>query len=379
MTISNVLVSKDVGTVPEQRDGDIRYDSATGGTQVYSKKGGGWVGIAAVSAASNAVVCDVPSYDGAYDVAGDYSSDSANGRLNLPDDKIVYQEPESYKVGDLVRMRDWGCKTFGVVEWVQEPFEVIAGDPPLMNIRWDYVENQNEQPPFSVEKEQIERQRDTSLMYSLMDKKIEKGGRKKFRVGDAVTHPMYQDSYGIVQDDPTYNNGWSNVYWQDAPYGYPGTWLNLEEVELAPLGKVLEDQMEKIKQDQQLKFDEQKFKIEEQETKLLSQGTTLAALEDEKAFLRQNLSRTQSETERLAQRFEMAIRRIEQLEGAGMEEEALEVERNEALPVLASMSKGQRIKTLALTVGGVVGKQVLARIASQSGLTQWLVHLLMGN
>ena len=379
MTISNVLVSKDVGTVPEQRDGDIRYDSATGGTQVYSKKGGGWVGIAAVSAASNAVVCDVPSYVGAYDVAGDYSSDSANGRLNLPDDKIVYQEPESYKVGDFVRMRDWGCKTFGVVEWVQEPCEVIAGDPPLMNIRWDYVENQNEQPPFSGEKEQIERQRDTSLMYSLMDKKIEKGGRKKFRVGDAVTHPSYQDSYGIVQDDPTYNNGWSNVYWQDAPYGYPGTWLNLEEVELAPLGKVLEDQMEKIKQDQQLKFDEQKFKIEEQETKLLSQGTTLAALEDEKAFLRQNLSRTQSETERLAQRFEMAIRRIEQLEGAGMEEEALEVERNEALPVLASMSKGQRIKTLALTVGGVVGKQVLARIASQSGLTQWLVHLLMGN
>lgn len=347
-------------------DGEVCFNTAGETIQVYTPDGGGWVDVGpggaadhALSAGGNAVVAHT---------AGDIAID---GNLSLPDDtKIKYQEPEEYEVGDLVCMREWaGGKTFGVVDWVGDT-PGLSEDTPTIQVRWDHVEDGG-YPPLSVTKNQIERQRDTALMYDLMQKKIDEG-RHKVRIGDAVTHPMYQQSFGVVQDDPQHNNGWANILWKECPFGMPNSWTDTAELEAAPLGTLLEDHMEKAKQEQEIKFDEQ-------ETKLILQETKITDLENDKTHLRDKMIHAESETDTLKTRFDLVLKRIEQLEGVGQHEEALEVERTSALPVLASMSKRQRIKTIAGSVIGVVGKQVAARIVNQSGLPQWIISLFTGS
>lgn len=350
-------------------DGTIAFDTSTGELKVYTAHNGGWITLDSSTGASGEIAIS----DGTSRV--DDIHIEPVGTLNLPDDeRIKYAEPEKYKVGDLVRRKDWDGKTFGVVEWASN----LEGDDSV-HVRWDYVEDNCAHPEYALSASLLERQRDTALMYDLMQRKIEEG-RHKFKVGDAVYNPSYPGSFGVLLDDPETGGGWVNIDWKPPTYGMiPPYYCETKDLEPAPLGRVLEDQMQKIKDDQEQKFQEQRWQIEQQETKLQTQETQLAILNTDKMLLEEALSQTKAETQSLASRFEMAIKRIEQLEGVGLEEEAREVERNEALPVLASMSKKERIKTLATTVAGVVGKQVLSRLANQSGLTQWIVNLFLGN
>jgi len=355
--------------VTDGAPGDIVYDTSVGALKMKAT-GGEWLNAKDVSA-SNGI--------GFYDSStgeGDITIDPANGRLWLPnEDKIEYGEPDEFAVGDLVRMRDpdnmYG-KTFGVVESISPPY--TDGDPDQVYVRWEHHDFSWNPPPVPTTHSDLGRQRDTSLMYDLMQKKIS-DGKRDFKQGDAVHDPNYPGSFGIIVDDPRYSGPSVNVDWKENTMMggvTPPMYTNIDQIELAPMGQVLEDQMEKIRQDQGAKF-------QDQEQKLYQQETQLASLEEDRAQLRHRLNVTQSETETLKTRFEMAIKRIEQLEGAGLVEEAREVERNECLPVLASMSKKQRIKTLALAIASVVGKQVVGRLANQSGLTNFIVHLLMGN
>lgn len=215
-------------------------------------------------------------------------------------------------------------------------------------------------PQLAKEIERIEKLQ--GALWELQEKQmVQPGDHVEYNSPDHCSEPC-DGARGVVVEDFNLQENYATV-----------NWISPGKEGVFPINPVTRWSLSRVPQGAAIMEEVGKLRNEQAE-KLKCQQQQIIAMSLEKQALRSRLESTSAITLSLSEKFDLAMKKIEELEAAGKAQEARRVEDENLLPVLYKMSTREKIKAVAKQIAGTLGRAALSRILRNADL-EWILSL----